>query len=1501
MLIFVRQDNISKIRNIQVSTKKTGLKGMAGNKGGIGIRFDFDDTSICLVTAHLAAGSSNFQERNEDYATITNGIRFAKGRSIDNHDYIIWFGDFNYRINLEYDDVMDCIYNKQLSELLMYDQLNQQIQEGRAFEGFQEGIIAFDPTYKYDNGTDTYDTSEKQRRPAWTDRILYRGKKMSLLKYINSSVIRVSDHKPVMGLFELEIVKVDHKVRDQISHQLYSIKKKEVDLNPRIANVAFKHSQDEKQYKEESLLNISNDETLLASSEEYDLRSGRSRGVAPVSRSTDESRSNHLMDSDNATERSGLLQKPNELKSIRAASSDNVSLLDRDAFLGKPQLIEISPDELETSWIPLKPKSSTPSGYLSPVNIAKSKSDSQLLGQVANPYTSTPTNNSLYSMKYDSPSLTPTQNTEGSFGKSSPPVPVKKSTSTSPKLDRDTLAKPLIPERKFKSPSAFAVMKPLIPERNAKPSGSVGEEGPQKPPLPSRSPSISSKVSSVEPMVPVRRNVSQKTSILSRSSSTSSNNITSEPENLPTLPQRTNSLNESEKNESNSVEENEEHNSTTDTDSEEEISKPETTDSNHLEDFNTTKWKPLIPERSSGTSGASGLSDKENLKKPLPPTRKPRSPLIGSAMLESRNSAQPTTNLRRTRTLNDGNINSSSQSADVTLESSIHGVKSTLKRTPPPIPVRASGTELRRARTISEGNTMRSESVKQPLTDISQTEENVQVTDTIPDISIPKSTLNVENKEELSKSNLEQEKEKVDDKSPNVDEKSTDLTEISPPVSIKDRMAHLPFKGISNPLGTSRTPSESVKVPLELGKKGSTALKSENETLNSSKSISSNHGGITPSSIGSSSVTKLKEQMKNQIVMNPNLNPKPSLGKPSTKSITTGQTHTLEKSNDPPKSSVKDRLAQFSSINSENSEKPKPIIPLRKPRGVNAHLESKDKEGKLMDEKVSKEKTDSVSESSHSIDGPTSPKIISNISKISKRMEGSSTPLVTSSVKTRIAQLPISAKDTNSASIVGSNKPLGKRLTSDSSIKTTTDTTHEKSDNSKVIPQLKKSTSEPLPDGPNVAPSVRNLRAKLVNIPMGPGLVKKPLDLPPSSTKSSPSQDEQSSHNEPMKNINERTAPIPMSSLDMHKKRPHPRKTARKKTIVKPSTDSNTSSTHETKSEAVDTSKSITPNVTEPSVNDEAKKKIASTAERKSQLQSIKIDKVDHSKRTIDHLPRKSPEIVASSSKDLPEKVLTLGERKAKLANKDHSDKKSPTSPTVTKTPRGIRTPIHHDAPSTGDVTSPLGIKERTAKLQSQTEHKPVHGDDKSTLNLRSKGNPMGNIKVTKSVEDKSSESIEEKVPNLKARKSVFETKKPNSPGKLVSKDTIAKPTSKNTEITPSVEEKLPSVRMRKDIFETKDTTNLNTEKSKLAPASKLVSELKGKQINNPVGDKPSSTPAPKDLLTPTKTEEKAPPAAEIDEKNDTANIEEASNDDSKIHGIQARKALLFGEKTSAS
>lgn len=47
-----------------------------GNKGAAAIRFVLYSTSLCFVCAHFAAGQSQVNERNADYAEITRKVTF---------------------------------------------------------------------------------------------------------------------------------------------------------------------------------------------------------------------------------------------------------------------------------------------------------------------------------------------------------------------------------------------------------------------------------------------------------------------------------------------------------------------------------------------------------------------------------------------------------------------------------------------------------------------------------------------------------------------------------------------------------------------------------------------------------------------------------------------------------------------------------------------------------------------------------------------------------------------------------------------------------------------------------------------------------------------------------------------------------------------------------------------------------------------------------------------------------------------------------------------------------------------------------------------------------------------------------------------------------------------------------------------------------------------------------------------------------------------------------
>ncbi|KAK1754965.1 SacI homology domain-containing protein [Echria macrotheca] len=242
LCIFVRSSVLHHIKNVEGSVKKTGLSGMAGNKGAVAIRLDYANTPICFVTAHLAAGFTNYDERNKDYATIDRGLRFQRNRGISDHDSVIWFGDFNYRIGLGLEMAKELVRRRDLERLYENDQLNLQMVAGLAFRFYSEARITFMPTYKYDVGTDNYDSSEKARIPAWTDRILRKGTNLRQLSY-NSAPLRFSDHRPVYGTFECMVSIVNEKLRDKISREVYERRKGEVGGDT--ANLAGDESEDE--------------------------------------------------------------------------------------------------------------------------------------------------------------------------------------------------------------------------------------------------------------------------------------------------------------------------------------------------------------------------------------------------------------------------------------------------------------------------------------------------------------------------------------------------------------------------------------------------------------------------------------------------------------------------------------------------------------------------------------------------------------------------------------------------------------------------------------------------------------------------------------------------------------------------------------------------------------------------------------------------------------------------------------------------------------------------------------------------------------------------------------------------------------------------------------------------------------------------------------------------------------------------------------------------------
>ncbi|MGH0145400.1 UNVERIFIED_CONTAM: hypothetical protein FKN15_048864 [Acipenser sinensis] len=238
LLVFAKYYHLPFLRGVQTESTRTGLGGYWGNKGGVSARMAIFGHMVCFLNCHLPAHMENSEQRMEDFESILQQQQF-EGQSANgvlDHDVVFWFGDLNFRIEaLDMHFVKLSINGNKLSTLWEKDQLNMAKESETVLEGFHEGPLKFPPTYKFDVGTNTYDTSAKKRKPAWTDRILWKIKpfesavpsrtpplKRSSVAQLTSGVTvtqhsyrshmeyLTSDHKPVSAIFTLRFpYKVD--------------------------------------------------------------------------------------------------------------------------------------------------------------------------------------------------------------------------------------------------------------------------------------------------------------------------------------------------------------------------------------------------------------------------------------------------------------------------------------------------------------------------------------------------------------------------------------------------------------------------------------------------------------------------------------------------------------------------------------------------------------------------------------------------------------------------------------------------------------------------------------------------------------------------------------------------------------------------------------------------------------------------------------------------------------------------------------------------------------------------------------------------------------------------------------------------------------------------------------------------------------------------------------------------------------------------------------------
>ncbi|NWX03029.1 SHIP2 phosphatase, partial [Caloenas nicobarica] len=220
MVVLVKPEHERRISHIHTSSVKTGIANTLGNKGAVGVSFLFNGTSFGFINCHLASGSEKTHRRNQNYSDILRSLVLGDKRlsAFDltlRFTHLFWFGDLNYRLDMDVQDILAHVTKKEFDALLAVDQLNLEREKNKVFLRFREGDISFPPTYRYERGSrDTYmwqkfkPTGVRINVPSWCDRILWKSHPETYVvcnSYGCTDDIVTSDHSPVFATFEVGV------------------------------------------------------------------------------------------------------------------------------------------------------------------------------------------------------------------------------------------------------------------------------------------------------------------------------------------------------------------------------------------------------------------------------------------------------------------------------------------------------------------------------------------------------------------------------------------------------------------------------------------------------------------------------------------------------------------------------------------------------------------------------------------------------------------------------------------------------------------------------------------------------------------------------------------------------------------------------------------------------------------------------------------------------------------------------------------------------------------------------------------------------------------------------------------------------------------------------------------------------------------------------------------------------------------------------------------------
>jgi len=214
LIVLAKKRHLLKITCVEGSTKATVHKSTCGGKGGIGISLRYLETSMAFVTCHLAGRTERNALRSTNLQEVFDGLQLGIHETDFSNQFhhVFFFGDFNYRCEVDGTLAMSLIEARDYAALLNHDQLTQQRMQDGILHGFEEAPVTFAPTYrmKMGNAVGAYAHVEQGCAPSYTDRIFTRSMANTWIRctaYRAIPTVTTSEHVPVHATYIVRCVR----------------------------------------------------------------------------------------------------------------------------------------------------------------------------------------------------------------------------------------------------------------------------------------------------------------------------------------------------------------------------------------------------------------------------------------------------------------------------------------------------------------------------------------------------------------------------------------------------------------------------------------------------------------------------------------------------------------------------------------------------------------------------------------------------------------------------------------------------------------------------------------------------------------------------------------------------------------------------------------------------------------------------------------------------------------------------------------------------------------------------------------------------------------------------------------------------------------------------------------------------------------------------------------------------------------------------------------------